>query len=69
MVRGEILNSGRAPGATTALRLVFRKGEDVLGERVYSLVEGPIAPGTRISFSRQLEDPPDGTTNVVPTIQ
>jgi predicted Zn finger-like uncharacterized protein len=69
VVHGEVLNSGGAPGSTTALRLIFRKGEDVLGERVYSLVEGPIAPGARISFSRQLEDPPDGTTNVVPTIQ
>jgi len=69
VVRGEVLNSGRAAGSTTALKLVFRKGEDVLGERVYPLVEGPIAPGARLSFSHQLDDPPDGTTNVVPIIQ
>jgi predicted Zn finger-like uncharacterized protein len=69
VVRGEVLNSGRMAGSTAALKLVFRKGDDVLGERVYPLVEGPIAPGGRLSFSRQLDEPPDGTTNVVPTIQ
>jgi hypothetical protein len=69
VVRGELLNSGRAAASTTALRLVFRKGDDVLGERVYSLVEGPIAPGGRLSFSRPLDDPPDGTTNIVPIVE
>ncbi len=69
VVRGELLNSGRAAASTTALRLVFRKGDDVLGERVYSLVEGPVAPGGRLSFSRPLDDPPDGTTNIVPIVE
>jgi predicted Zn finger-like uncharacterized protein len=69
IVRGELLNSGRAAGSTTTLRLVFRKDDDVLGERVYSLVEGPIAPGGRLSFSRPLDDPPDGTTNIVPIVE
>ena len=69
VVRGELLNSGRAAASTTSLRLVFRKGDDVLGERVYSLVEGPVAPGGRLSFSRPLDDPPDGTTNIVPIVE
>jgi hypothetical protein len=68
-VRGELLNAGTAPGSTTALKLIFRNGDDVLGERTYPLVEGPIAPGQRLSFSRPLEDPPDGTTNVVPSVE
>ena len=34
-----------------------------------ALIEGPIAPGQRLSFSRPFEDPPEGTTNVVPSVQ
>src|SRR5262249_49667867 len=64
VVRGQLVNAGTAPGSTTALKLLFRKGDDVLGERTYPLVEGPIAPGQRLSFTRPLDDPPDGTTNV-----
>src|SRR5258708_2598991 len=69
VVRGEVLNPGRTPASTTTLKLVFRKGDDVLGERIYSLVEGPIAPGGRLSFSRPLDDPPDGTTNILPIVE
>ena len=35
LVRGELLNSGRTAGSTSMLKLVFRKGDDVLGERAY----------------------------------
>ena len=69
VVRGELLNAGTAPGSATALKLIFRNGDDVLGERTYPLVEGPIGPGQRLSFSRPLDDPPDGTTNVVPSVE
>jgi hypothetical protein len=69
IVRGELVNAGTAPGSTTALRLVFRKGDAVLGERTYPLAEGPIAPGQRLSFTRPFDDPPDGTTNVVPSVE
>ena len=69
VVRGQLRNAGTAPGSTTALKLVFRKGDDVLAERTYPLVEGPIAPGQRLSFSRPFDDPPDGTTNVVPSVE
>lgn len=69
VVRGQLVNAGTAPGSTTALKLVFRKGDDVLGERTYPLVEGPISPGQRLSFSRPFDDPPDGTTNVVPSVE
>jgi len=69
VVRGEIVNSGGAAASTRTLKLVFRNGDDVLGERAYPLPEGPIAPGARLSFSKPLDDPPDGTTNVVPTVQ
>ena len=51
------------------LKLVFRKGDDVLGERAYPMIEGPIAPGGRLSFSHPFDDPPDGTTNIVPTVE
>jgi hypothetical protein len=69
VVRGQLVNAGTAPGSTTALKLVFRKGDDVLGERTYPLIEGPIPPGQRLSFTRPFDDPPDGTTNVVPSVE
>jgi predicted Zn finger-like uncharacterized protein len=69
VVRGELVNSGRAAGSTSTLKLIFRKGDDVLGERAYSMIEGPIAPGGRLSFSRPFDDPPDGTTNIVPSVE
>ena len=69
VVRGELLNSGRAAGSTSTLKLVFRKGDDILGERAYPMIEGPIAPGGRLGFSHPFDDPPDGTTNIVPTVE
>jgi predicted Zn finger-like uncharacterized protein len=69
VVRGELLNSGLAAGSTSTLKLIFRKGNDVLGERAYPLTEGPIAPGGRLGFSRPFDDPPDGTTNIVPSVE
>jgi predicted Zn finger-like uncharacterized protein len=69
VVRGELLNSGRAAGSTSALKLVFRNGDNVLGERAYPMIEGPIAPGGRLGFSHPFDDPPDGTTNIVPTVE
>ncbi len=68
VVHGEIVNSGNAPGSTRSLRLVFRAGEEVLGERILPLVEGPLAPGARAGFVVALDEPPPGTTNIVPTI-
>jgi predicted Zn finger-like uncharacterized protein len=69
VVRGELVNSGRAAGSTSTLKLIFRKGDDVLGERAYPLVKGPIAPGDHLAFSHPLDDPPDGTTNIVPSVE
>ena len=57
------------PGSTSTLKLIFRKGDDVLGERAYPLTEGPIAPGGRLAFSQPFDDPPDGTTNIVPSVE
>ncbi len=69
VVQGEVVNAGRAPGSTTRLRLVFRKNNDVLGERAYPLVKGPIGPGARVSFSQPLDEPPPGTTDIVPAVE
>jgi predicted Zn finger-like uncharacterized protein len=69
VVQGEIVNTGRATGSTSTLRLVFKKDNDVLGERSYSLVEGPIAPGGRLAFRQTLDDPPSGTTDILPTVE
>ncbi|MBI3195935.1 MAG: zinc-ribbon domain-containing protein [Rhodospirillales bacterium] len=69
VVLGEVVNTGRAPGSTTRLKLIFRKDNDVLGERVYPLVEGPIGPGARLSFRQALDDPPSGTTEIVPAVE
>ncbi len=70
VVRGQIVNNGKVAGSTTQLRLTFRKNEEVLGERSFPLVEGPLAPGGRASFSQTLDDPPpSGTTDVVPVVE
>jgi hypothetical protein len=69
VVQGEVVNTGRVPGSTTRLRLIFRKDDDVLGERAYPLVEGPIGPGDRVSFRQALDDPPSGTTEIVPAVE
>ncbi len=69
VVQGEVVNSGNAPGSTNRLRLIFRKNNDVLGERTYPLAKGPIGPGARTSFSLALDEPPSGTTDVVPAVE
>ena len=69
VVQGEVVNAGRAPGSTSRLRLIFRKNNDVLGERAYPLVKGPIDPGARLSFSQALDEPPPGTTDIVPAVE
>jgi predicted Zn finger-like uncharacterized protein len=69
VVRGQLVNNGRAPGSTTLLRLTFKRNEDVLGERSFPMVEGPLPPGGRTTFSQTLEDPPSGTTDIVPAVE
>lgn len=68
LVQGEVVNTGTAAGSTRALKLIFRAGEEILAEHTMPLVEGPIAPGGRASFRLPLDEPPAGTTNIVPTI-
>jgi predicted Zn finger-like uncharacterized protein len=69
VVRGQLVNNGKAAGSTTLLRLTFKKNEDVLGERSFPMVEGPLPPGGRTSFSQTLDDPPSGTTDIVPVVE
>ena len=69
VVQGDVVNTGRAPGSTSRLKLTFRKDSDVLGERAYPLVHGPIEPGGRVSFRQTLDDPPSGTTEIVPAVE
>jgi len=68
VVHGEVVNTGTAAGSTRALKLVFRAGGEILGELIMPLVEGPIAPGGRVSFRLPLDEPPAGTTNIIPSI-
>ncbi len=69
VVRGDVVNTGRAPGSTSRLKLIFRKDSEVLGERAYPFVHGPIGPGARASFRQTLDEPPSGTTEIVPTVE
>jgi predicted Zn finger-like uncharacterized protein len=69
VVRGQLVNNGRAPGSTTLLRLTFKRNDDVLGERSFPMVEGPLPPGGRTAFSQTVEDPPAGTTDIVPAVE
>ncbi|MBV8188968.1 MAG: hypothetical protein JO339_17135, partial [Alphaproteobacteria bacterium] len=61
---GEIFNSGTAAAAASRITLVYRKGEQTLGQRTYSLAQGPIAPGGRVKFTLALDDPPPGATQL-----
>jgi predicted Zn finger-like uncharacterized protein len=69
VVRGQVVNNGTAAGSTSLLRVTFKRDEDVLGERSFPLVEGPLPPGGRASFSQTLDEPPLGTTDVVPAVE
>lgn len=69
VVQGDVVNTGRAPGSSSRLKLTFRKDSGVLGERAYPLVHGPIGPGGRVSFRQTLDEPPSGTTEIVPTVE
>jgi predicted Zn finger-like uncharacterized protein len=69
VVRGQLVNNGTAEGSTTLLRLTFKRNEDVLGERSFAMVAGPLPPGGRIEFSQALDDPPLGTTDIVPVVE
>jgi predicted Zn finger-like uncharacterized protein len=69
VVQGDIVNTGRASASTSRLKLTFRKDKDVLGERAYPMVHGPIGPGARASFRQTLDEPPSGTTEIVPTVE
>jgi hypothetical protein len=69
VVRGQLVNNGKAPGSTTLLRLTFKRNDDVLGERSFPMVEGPLPPGGRANFSQTLDNPPSGTTDIVPVVE
>lgn len=69
VVRGQLVNNGKAAGSTTLLRLTFKRNDDVLGERSFPMVEGPLPPGGRTNFSQALDDPPSGTTDIVPVVE
>ena len=69
VVRGDIVNNGGAPGTTKTLKIVFKSPTAVLGNRGYPLALGPIAPGGRIAFAQALDEPPAGTTDIVPEVE
>lgn len=69
VVHGEVVNKGTAAGSISLLRVIFKRNDEVLGERTFPMVEGPLQPNARASFSQVLEDPPDGTTRVVPVVE
>ncbi len=69
VVRGQVVNNGSAAGSTSLLRVTFKRNDDVLGERSFPMVEGPLPPGGRVSFSQALDEPPAGTTDIVPVVE
>jgi predicted Zn finger-like uncharacterized protein len=69
VVSGQLVNNGTAAGSTSLLRVTFKHNDDVLGERSFPMVEGPLPPGGRVNFSQVLEDPPAGTTDIVPMVE
>jgi predicted Zn finger-like uncharacterized protein len=69
VVRGEVVNHGTIAGSTSQLRVTFKRNDDVLGDKTFPMVLGPLAPEARANFSQVLEDPPPGTTDIVPVIE
>ena len=69
VVRGEVINHGTTAGSTSQLRVVFKRDDEVLGEKTFPMGEGPLKPGDRVTFSQVLEDPPAGTTDIVPVVE
>jgi predicted Zn finger-like uncharacterized protein len=70
VISGEIVNKGKAEASIHALKLLFKKGTTILGERFYPLFAGPIQPGARLPFNQVMDNPPPaGTTDIVPTIE
>jgi predicted Zn finger-like uncharacterized protein len=69
VVSGQLVNNGTAAGSTSLLRVTFKHNDDVLGERSFPMIEGPLPPGGRANFSQVLEDPPAGTTDIVPMVE
>ena len=69
LVHVEVVNKGNAAGSTSLLRVTFKRNDEVLGERSFPMVQGPLEPGDRASFNQFLDDPPAGTTDVVPVVE
>jgi predicted Zn finger-like uncharacterized protein len=69
VVRGEVVNNGTAAGSTSLLHVIFKRNDDVLGQRSFPMVEGPLPPGGRASFSQALDEPPAGTNEIVPVVE
>jgi hypothetical protein len=69
VVHGQLVNNGSAAGSTSLLRVTFKRNDDVLGERSFPMVEGPLPPGGRTGFSQALDEPPAGTTEIVPVVE
>jgi serine/threonine protein kinase len=69
VLAGEIFNGGSAPASPTRLSLAYRKGDETVAVRNYSLSEGPIAPGGRLKFNLTLDDPPAGVTGLAGTVE
>ncbi|HTR85047.1 MAG TPA: zinc-ribbon domain-containing protein [Reyranella sp.] len=69
VVHGQVVNKGKAEGSTRLLKFTFKKNKEVVGEKSYPLVLGPIAPGARLDFSQTLDDPPAGATEIVPAVE
>ncbi len=70
VLTGEIVNRGSAPGTPHAMQLVFRAADDsVLGERTLALAPEALAPGARTRFALPLDEPPAGTSTLLPTIE
>ncbi len=68
-IRGEILNRGGTAGTPSKLIITYRKGLEVIGWHTYPLTVPAVAPGQRQSFRQQLDNPPAGATDIVPSVE
>jgi hypothetical protein len=68
VLAGEMVNGSSGPALASRLTLVYRKGNEIIGQHTYPLNEGQIAAGGRRKFSLPLDDPPAGVTQLAGTI-
>lgn len=69
VIHVRMVNTGMKEGWARALKLTFKKDGKVIGGWSYPRAFGPIAPGADFEYSQEINDPPEGTTEIIPSLE